>query len=136
MKYIDSLGLCKCRATDKDYDPDRGFYFDKYDWPFLRYRFACRYECTANGESTQVEGYVHEEKRWQLFGQKGGPDIARFFNCRRSISRFIPRCSSDDYLKNDPIYYEPVPLGDFDPRGSGIEGLEKWAEENCADCKE
>ena len=129
---FDFMGLCECTWKDKSYDIDRGFYFDKYDWPYLSYRFACLYTCTAEGSTEDVEGYIHEEERVQLFGQQGGVSIATYFQCKNSVKENIPIYN---VMTGQISHYEYTPYGSFDPRGSGIPGLEAWAEKRCTDCE-
>ena len=136
IRYFDLLGLCKCRFAVKDYEAE-DYYFDRHSWfplPHTSGRFGCLYLCnadgpTSNGGNDRILGYVLED--WYLGFISGGPNAAHKFLCANSVGGSTPNYD----LVGRVTHYDTEPFGDFDPRGSGIEGLETWAKDNCKDCE-
>lgn len=124
------LGLCQCVGGMKDYDPTKGYYYDRVERSGLRKkisgRFACSYTCRdTNGEYWKVS-YVHEE--WHWGGKARGPEDAQKFICDKSISQFIPKRD----LMGNISYYETVPYGAFDARVGGRAEFHQFAQGLCS----
>ena len=133
--YPSPVGLlCKCQSANKDYDSKKGYYFDRFSWlpyPNISGHFACTYQCTGDsGKSEKVVGYILNERHFGFTG--GGPENAKNFTCKHQNKEYIPHYRANEITYEQELYYyEVIPADDFDPRGSGIEGLEAWAKKNC-----
>lgn len=125
----ESLGACQCVGGMKDYNPDKGYYFDKVEQVGLRKkisaRFSCSYSCRdSRGEYWSVS-YIHEE--WHWGGKSSGSQQAQWFICDNSISKFTPKYDHTGKL----IYYETIAYGPFDATQTRRAEFRQWSDYSC-----
>ncbi len=127
---VPRLGLsdaCQCVGAEKDYDPQKGFYFDKITPGLVSHisaRFSCTYTCKDSRGGLWKVSYIHEETRKGKKG--GGPENAKWFLCDNSVGRFIPHYSLDQIS-----YFEAIPYGPFNPALANRPELKSFAREKC-----
>jgi hypothetical protein len=123
-----TLAPCQCRFGSKDYDPQKGYYFDRLTWdpfPHVSGHFACNYLC-ADKEGYLVRvGSILDES--YVGWTKGGPDNAKKFICKYSIDQFIP--ITDELGR--VVLYDTTPGRDFDPKTGVVPELRNWAGQYC-----
>lgn len=121
-------GACNCRFSHKDYDAEKGYYFDKVDllpYPTVSGRFGCIYYCE---DSAGGFWYIHHVYENKYFGwTKGGVENAKKFICPSSVSRFIPKYDMMGTL----MYYQTEPYGNFSAAQSSIPEVREWAAQSC-----
>lgn len=119
------LSACQCRFSHKDYDPEKGYYFDRVTYfpvPKLSGRFACIYTCQdSTGEQWDVN---HLYKASYIGWKKGGVENAKKFICPSSVADFTPKYDAIGHL----LYYETTLVGNFSAASSGIPEIQEWAQ--------
>jgi hypothetical protein len=126
LRWIDPLGLCKCKYSGKGPYDQPPYYFERPHVFGLWYTsfFTCKYQCTADDGGSSDE--VTSDQFFWYFNRR---DV-RNNVCPKAFT-FTPQY---DFAGFQTGYLE-IPVGDFDPRGSDISELEQWASQNCKDCK-
>lgn len=118
---------CQCQFSHKDYDPEKGYYFDKVDYfplPTISGRFGCIYYCQ---DSQGQYWYVEHTYQNSYFGwEKGGVSNAKKFICPSSVQSFHPKYDTMGTL----LYYETTPYGNFSAAQTSIAELKNWASSN------
>jgi hypothetical protein len=120
---------CSCHYADKDYDPAKGYYFDRKSndpLPKISYRMECLYVCSDKNNKLWRVSYVHSESR---YGHKvGGVTHAKHFVCDLAIKRFIPIYDVPDHIS----MYEVELQGDFPSEFMNHRpSFKEWNDLNC-----
>jgi hypothetical protein len=134
-QFIDSnfvfadVAPCQCEGAYKDYDPGKGYYYDRVSGLIVKSvsaRFACVYTCkNAQGKSSPLTYILTESHHARSVG---GPQQAKWFICPYSIRAFIPK-----HANGQVLYYETEPFGPFYPAESIMPDFKNWAAQN--NCK-
>ena len=124
------LSTCQCVGGIKDYDPAKGYYFDRVSGSgfskTISARFSCSYTCKDSQNNYQQVSYIHEESH--RGGISSGPEHAKWFICDNSIGQFIPHHD----LMGKLIYYDTIAWGPFDASQGPRPEFKKWASQNCS----
>jgi len=123
---FDPFGLSPCRCVADDNYP-KAHNADRRWWT-TKHEIICRYKCSnTDGSSSSVLGTHYQTDFLNM-------DSGQFGDCRGAVF-------SDFYLRGDP--YRGIPdrfvkrrqrYDPFDPEGSGVSDLERWAKDVCDKC--
>jgi hypothetical protein len=117
-------GACECQFAHKDYDAEKGYYFDRVTYlpfPQVSARFGCVYYCQDSAGGFWNVTHVLEESHFGV--SKGGVANAKKFICPNSVGQFIPR--HDPY--GELVYYETTPYGNFSAAKTSIPEVREWS---------
>jgi hypothetical protein len=122
---LEKLEQCQCVWSSKDYDTEKGYYFDKFQFlPVWSYEshFGCVYTCKRpNGSLEQVD-YAHTD--WYTWWYKSTPHAAKYNICHQQIRKFTPRYR-DGYGVLE--YYQTEDYGPFSASTSKVKNIRIWA---------